>query len=285
MNRVRHDRGVVTPSEPPSPALPGTPPFRAAGPTPDDFAHPAAAAHEPLRTFHPRRSALGAGRRSALARLWPTLGFSVHDPADPPPLTADGALDTGRLFGRDAPLVLEIGSGLGEALTTMAAADPGRDHLAVEAHLPGLAHTLVLVERLGLTNVRLAHGDALDLLRRHVPEGSLDEVRVFFPDPWPKPRHHKRRIVQPEHVALLRSRLAPGGTLHLATDWPEYAEQMLAVVDADPGLVNPHGGPAPRPPHRPVTRFERRGLDLGHPVADVVAVRVAAAGAPDAPGG
>lgn len=240
---------------------------------PTDFRLRAARPHEPVRTFHPRRAPLGPVRQDALDRLWPRWGFSVHDDADPAPLGADGSLDVGALFGRAAPVVVEIGSGMGEAVAAMAAADPERDYLAVEAHLPGLAHTLVLLERGGVTNVRLAHGDALSLLRTRVPADSLDAVHAFFPDPWPKPRHHKRRLVQPEHVALLRSRLRPGGTLHCATDWPPYGEQMLAVVAADPGLVNVHGGPAPRPQHRPLTRFERRGLELGHPVLDVVAVR------------
>ncbi|WP_182112801.1 tRNA (guanosine(46)-N7)-methyltransferase TrmB [Actinotalea sp. JY-7876] len=234
----------------------------------DDFTFGAPEPHGPLRTFHPRRATLGPARREALERLWPTLGFSVHG-------TGDGPLDRRALFGRDAPLVLEIGSGMGEAVAAMAAADPGRDYLAVEAHLPGIANLLLLVEAAGLTNVRVAHGDALELLRHRVPEGSLDAIHVFFPDPWPKKRHHKRRIVQPDHVALMRSRLAVGGVLHVATDWAPYAEVVLEVLAADPGLENPHGGPAPRPAHRPVTSFERRGLDLGHEITDVVVRRVA----------
>ena len=149
-----------------------------------------------------------------MATLWPALGFSVHDDSEgAPPLTATGMLDLPALFGRSAPVVLEIGSGMGEAVAAMAQADPARDYLAVEAHLPGIAHLLGLLDSKGLTNVRVAHGDALDLLRRRVPEGALDAVHIFFPDPWPKAKHHKRRIIQPVHVALLRSRLTPGGTL------------------------------------------------------------------------
>ncbi|MFI2754047.1 tRNA (guanosine(46)-N7)-methyltransferase TrmB [Cellulomonas sp. P22] len=238
------------------------------------FRHTAAVPYEPVRTFHPRRSQLGPGREDALARLWPQLGFSVHDETQGPmPRTPDGMLDVERLFGRRAPVVLEIGSGMGETTAAMAAADPARDYLAVEAHLPGIAHLLGLVETHGLANVRVAHGDALDLVRGHVPEGSLDAVHVFFPDPWPKARHHKRRIIQPAHVALLRSRLVVGGTLHCATDWLEYAESMRDVLDADPGLVNPSGGFAPRPAHRPVTKFEARGLRLGHEVRDLIVRR------------
>ncbi|WP_431974522.1 tRNA (guanosine(46)-N7)-methyltransferase TrmB [Micromonospora haikouensis] len=199
----------------------------------------------------------------ALDRLWSAYGLTVAD--DP----AAAPVDLAALFGRRAPIVLEIGSGMGDATAAMAAADPGRDYLAVEVHTPGIANLLGLVERLGLGNVRLARGDALDLVRA-LPDGSLDAVHVFFPDPWPKSRHHKRRIIQPMHVALLRSRLTPGGTLHCATDWAEYAESMRETLTADPGLVDVHGGYAPRPAHRPVTKFERRALTAGRPVFDLV---------------
>lgn len=242
----------------------------------DAFRHAKKTAGEPVRTYHPRRAGLGERRAEALERLWPRLGFSVHDETlGLAPTLPDGTLDTLRLFGRTAPVVLEIGSGMGEATAAMAEADPARDYLAVEAHLPGIANLLVLLDRRGLTNVRVAHGDALDLVRRVVAPGSLDAVHVFFPDPWPKARHHKRRIIAPEHVALLRSRLVVGGTLHCATDWEPYAEQMLEVVDADPGLTNPYRGFAPRPAHRPETRFERRGLDAGRASRDVLATRTA----------
>ncbi|WP_456787829.1 tRNA (guanosine(46)-N7)-methyltransferase TrmB [Cellulomonas sp. P5_C5] len=254
----------------------------------DAFRHVAARPHEPLRTFHPRRAPLGREREDALRFLWPRLGFSVHDADSPIPLTADGALDTVALFGRSAPVVLEIGSGMGETTAAMAAADPSRDYLAVEAHLPGVANLLGLLDRGGLTNVRVAHGDALDLLRTAIPavppregdavvaasEPGLDAVHVFFPDPWPKARHHKRRLVQPSHVALLRSRLRVGGTLHCATDWVDYADAMLEALTADPFLENTADGFVPRPAHRPVTKFEQRGLDLGHEVRDVIFRRV-----------
>jgi tRNA (guanine-N7-)-methyltransferase len=267
------------PAPPTADGATGTDP--AAHPAPDArpgdaFQHAPNAPGDPTRTFHPRRAALGERRADALERLWPGLGLSVHDPAlGLPPTAPDGTLDAARLFGRSAPLVLEIGSGMGDATAAMAAADPGRDYLAVEAHLPGIANLLVLVEERRLTNVRVAHGDALDLVRQAIAPGSLDAVHVFFPDPWPKAKHHKRRIIAPEHVALLRSRLRVGGTLHCATDWAEYAEQMLEVVDADPGLTNPHGGFAPRPAHRPVTKFERRGAEAGRPSRDVIATRTA----------
>ncbi|QZN85303.1 tRNA (guanosine(46)-N7)-methyltransferase TrmB [Cellulomonas sp. C5510] len=255
----------------PTPSSAGPP---AADRAADAFRQAKKVAGQPVRTFHPRRATLGERRADALERLWPRYGVSVHDPVlGLPPTTAAGALDAPALFGRTAPLVLEIGSGMGDATAAMAAADPDRDYLAVEVHLPGVANLLVLLEEQGLTNVRVAHGDALDLVRRVVAPGSLAAVHVFFPDPWPKARHHKRRIVAPEHVALLRSRLAIGGVLHCATDWEPYAEQMLDVVAADPGLTNELGGYAPRPEHRPVTRFERRALAAGRTPRDVVATR------------
>ena len=141
-------------------------------------------------------------------------------------------------FGRRAPLVLEIGSGTGESTAAQAAAAPEVDHLAVEVFEPGLAQLLMRIDEAGLTNLRLLRGDAVDLLRERVPRGSLAEVRIFFPDPWPKRRHHKRRLVQPDFVALVASRLAPGGVLHLATDWAHYAAQMRAVCSGEPQLEN-----------------------------------------------
>ncbi|MFD0783655.1 tRNA (guanosine(46)-N7)-methyltransferase TrmB [Micromonospora azadirachtae] len=203
------------------------------------------------------------GRQTdALDRLFSTYGLDVPDgPGAPIELTG--------LFGRTAPVVLEIGSGMGDTTAAMAGADPDRNYLAVEVHTPGIANLLDLVERHDLRNVRVAKGDALELVRR-LPEGSLDAVHVYFPDPWPKARHHKRRLIRPAHVAVLRSRLAPGGVLHCATDWAEYAEEMRETLDADPELVNPHGGFAPRPAHRPVTKFERRALLAGRPIADLI---------------
>jgi tRNA (guanine-N7-)-methyltransferase len=173
------------------------------------------------------------------------------------------------LFGRRAPLVLEIGSGMGEGTAEMAAADPARDYLAVEVHVPGIANLLRLVDDRSLTNVRVADVDAVGLVRQ-LSAGSLDAVHVFFPDPWPKTRHHKRRLIQPAHVALLRSRLVPGGILHCATDWAAYAEVMLETLSGDPGLINMFDGYAPRPQHRPRTKFEQRGIDSGREIFDLV---------------
>jgi tRNA (guanine-N7-)-methyltransferase len=213
-----------------------------------------------IRTYHARAGRMGPRHRSALSSLWPSLGVEV-----------DGEpLDPAALFGRVAPLVVEIGSGMGDATVEMAAADPGRDYLAVDVHTPGIANLLAAVDDRGLTNVRVARGDALVLVGRMLREASLSAVHVFFPDPWPKARHHKRRLIQPAHLPVLRSRLAPGGVLHCATDWEPYAASMLATLTGDPGLVNLHDGFAPRPAYRPETRFERRALRAGRPVFDLV---------------
>ena len=214
-----------------------------------------------IRTFAMRRGRLGTASADALTRLWPRLGVDV-----------DGRpLDLPRLFGRTAPVVLEIGFGHGEATAAMAAEDPDRDVLAVEVHPAGLGALLRRIEESGLRNVRVADGDALVVLRDMLPTASLDEVRVLFPDPWPKARHHKRRLVSPAFAGLVADRLRPAGRLHVATDWPHYAEQVLEVVRASPSFA---GSTVPRPAARPVTRFERRALRDGRPVVDVVAVRV-----------
>lgn len=212
----------------------------------------------PIRTFHPRRGRMSARHADALARLWPAYGLTVVDGDRTP-------VDLGVLHGRDAPKVLEIGFGMGDTTAAMAAADPGRDYLAVEVHTPGIGNLLALVRELGLTNVRVAHGDAMELVHRLAPE-SLDAVHAFFPDPWPKARHHKRRLIQPGNVRLLRQRLRPGGVLHCATDWPDYAAAMTATLEADPGLRNLHNGGAPRP----MTKFERQGVQAGRPIVDLV---------------
>jgi tRNA (guanine-N7-)-methyltransferase len=214
-----------------------------------------------ITTFYPRRGRVSGRHEDALTRLWPAFGVDIPGPL----------LDTEELFGRVAPLVLEVGSGMGDAIIEMAAADPERDYLAVEVFPPGLGNTLANVESLGLTNVRVASGDALELLRHMLPPGCLDAVHIFFPDPWPKSRHHKRRLIQPENVALIRSRLRPGGVLHCATDWEHYAEQMIEVLDADPEL---RGGIVPRPERRPLTKFEKRGLGAGRPITDLIYTRL-----------
>jgi tRNA (guanine-N7-)-methyltransferase len=218
-----------------------------------------------IRTFHPRRSRISVTASDALARLWPDRGFDIAPGCRFDPMAA---------FGRIAPMVLEIGSGMGDATIEMARTDPERDYLAVDVHTPGLGSLLARAEADGLTNVHAALGDAMDLLRDGLDPASLDAIHVFFPDPWPKARHHKRRIIQPEPVALMCDRLRPGGTLHAATDWPDYAEQMLEVLSSAPGLVNRHDGFAPRPAARPVTKYERRGVAAGRPIHDLAFTRV-----------
>jgi tRNA (guanine-N7-)-methyltransferase len=226
-------------------------------------AHPAR-----VRTFHPRRGRISGRHADALTRLWPLWGVAI-------PEVPTARLDLATLFGRSAPVVLEIGSGMGEATIEMATADPARDYLAVDVHTPGVANLLAVVEERGLTNVRVGLGDAVMLLRHMLPPESLAAVHAFFPDPWPKARHHKRRLFQPDHVALLRSRLAPGGRLLCATDWAEYAEAMLESLSADPGLGNEHDGFAPRLAARPVTKFEQRGVEAGRQIFDLSFRRVA----------
>lgn len=224
----------------------------------------------PIPTFVHHRSRLTEGQQRAWDRSWARLGRDVRDvvAGDPP-------YDPPAWFGRTAPLVLEIGSGMGESTAALAVAAPDHDHLAVEVFEPGLAQLLMRVEDAGLTNIRLLRGDALALLRECVPPGSLDTVRIFFPDPWPKRRHRKRRLVQPEVMALVAARLAVGGTLHLATDWADYAEQMRSVCDAEPLLENLSAqGFSPRPPWRPVTKFEERARVEGRDVRDLLYRRV-----------
>jgi tRNA (guanine-N7-)-methyltransferase len=226
----------------------------------------------PIPTFVHHRSRLTEGQQRAWDRSWPRFGRDVRD-------VVSGAVpyDPAGWFGRRAPLVLEIGSGMGESTAALAAADPDRDHLAVEVFEPGLAQLLMRIEDAGLANVALLRGDALALLRECVPAASLAAVRIFFPDPWPKRRHRKRRLVQPDVMALVAARLAVGGTVHLATDWEDYAVQMRTVCDAEPLLEScSAGGWLPRPAWRPVTKFEDRAREEGRDVRELLYRRVAA---------
>ncbi|GAA3744322.1 tRNA (guanosine(46)-N7)-methyltransferase TrmB [Streptomyces tremellae] len=218
-----------------------------------------------IRSFQPRRSRVTAGQADAIRRLWPAWGFDV-----------DGrrVLDLDAMFG-GAPVVLEIGFGMGETTARMAEAEPETGLIAVDVHTPGQGNLLALAERAGLTNLRVANGDAVILLREMLPPRSLAGIRVYFPDPWPKKRHHKRRLVQPAFLDLAATRMAPGAVLHCATDWEPYAEQMLDVLTAHPAFENtaPGGGFAERPAFRPLTRFEGQGLDKGHVVRDLLFCR------------
>ena len=179
-------------------------------------------------------------------------------------------LDFTRTFGRQAPVVLEIGFGMGVTTAEIAAAHPDTDYLAVEVHPPGVGNLCNLLDERGIGNVRVIRHDAVEVLTDMIAPAALAGVHIYFPDPWHKKRHHKRRLVQPPLVALLASRLAVGGYLHLATDWVPYAEQMLEVLAQEPSLLNTAEGFAERPPWRPLTKFEARGLRLGHEVRDLV---------------
>ncbi|MGH3309400.1 MAG: tRNA (guanosine(46)-N7)-methyltransferase TrmB [Streptomyces sp.] len=230
-------------------------------------ADPAGAHHERrIRSFQPRRSRVTPGQRAALLRTWPRWGFDI-----------DGLhrLDLDELFeGR--PVVLEVGFGMGEATARMAADDPDTGILAVDVHTPGQGNLLRLAEEHGLSNIRVGNGDAVILISEMLAPASLSGLRVYFPDPWPKTRHHKRRLIQPEFLDLAAVPLRPGALVHCATDWEPYAEQMLEVLSAHPAYENtrPDGGFAPRPDTgpaaRPPTRFEGQGLEKGHKVRDLL---------------
>ncbi|HET9694980.1 MAG TPA: tRNA (guanosine(46)-N7)-methyltransferase TrmB [Steroidobacteraceae bacterium] len=213
-----------------------------------------------MRSFVVRAGRMTNAQERAWRELWPAWGI---EPGDAP-------LDTAAMFGRSAPVTLEIGFGNGESLIALAASHPERDYLGLEVHPPGVGHLLLCCESAQVTNVRVLCQDAVEVLQRRLQDASLDEVLLYFPDPWPKKRHHKRRIVQPEFVELVARRLRPGGVFRMATDWQAYAEHMLATASACAALRNESstGDYVARPASRPVTRFERRGQRLGHGVWD-----------------
>jgi tRNA (guanine-N7-)-methyltransferase len=216
----------------------------------------------PIRSFVMRAGRMTVGQARALDELWPRYGVEFSQQ----PLSLD------ELFGRTAPRTFEIGFGNGEHLAALAAAHPERDYLGIEVHRPGVGHLLMLAEKAGLANLRASSHDAVEVLREQISPGALDEVLVLFPDPWHKKRHHKRRLIQPPFVELIASRLRPGGVLRLATDWEEYALQMLEVLDGASNRfanLSPTGDWMPRPDERAPTRFEKRGARLGHGVWDL----------------
>jgi tRNA (guanine-N7-)-methyltransferase len=236
-----------------------------------DLQQPAAAMtdtsshHRSIRSFVRREGRMTRSQQRALDELLPVYGL--------PP---DRPVDARAVFGRSAPLTLEIGFGNGEALATMAGEDPATDFIGIEVHRPGVGHLLLELERRELDNVRVVCDNAVQFIGRCLPERSLDRVLLFFPDPWHKKRHHKRRIVQPAFVELLATRLKTGGILHMATDWENYAGHMLEVLSASGHFRNRtgNGHDSPRPAYRPETKFERRGLRLGHGVWDLVFERI-----------
>lgn len=214
-----------------------------------------------IRSFVRREGRLTPGQQRALDELWPQFGLSV-----------DRDLDLAAVFGRCAPVILEIGFGNGASLAEMAENEPETDFIGIEVHRPGVGHLLMELERRGLHNVRVFCHDAVEVLQQKIPDHSLDRVLLFFPDPWPKTKHHKRRILQPDFVSLLARKLKHGGRFHMATDWQPYAEHMLEVMEAAANFGNcsRQGQYSDRPAYRPVTKFEQRGQKLGHGVWDLV---------------
>jgi tRNA (guanine-N7-)-methyltransferase len=212
-----------------------------------------------------RQGRFSRGQQRAYAQLLPRFGIAY----------GTGTLDFTRAFGRRAPVIAEIGFGMGETTAAIAAENPHNDYLAIEVHTPGVGSLLKLIEERGLGNIRIVQHDAAEVLRDMVPPRGLAGVHIFFPDPWPKKRHHKRRLLQPAFATLVADRLQPGGYLHFATDWQDYAEQALGVLAAIPALRNTAEDFAPRPASRPETKFERRGRKLGHGVWDLVFTRTA----------
>jgi len=216
--------------------------------------------HRPIRSFVLRQGRVSNAQRRAHESLLPQFGI----PYSPQ------VIDLDHSFGRRAPKALEIGFGMGETTARIAAANPGTDYLAIEVHSPGVGALLKKIGEEAIANIRVVQHDAVEVMRDMVPAGSLAAIHVFFPDPWPKKRHHKRRLLQRDFVELAVTRLAPGGVLHVATDWREYADEVLALLEATPGLANTARGFAPRPASRPETKFEQRGRRLGHGVFDMV---------------
>jgi tRNA (guanine-N7-)-methyltransferase len=214
----------------------------------------------PIRSYVLRQGRFSPAQQNAVASLMPRYGIGY----------VGAPLSFAAAFGREAPVVAEVGFGMGETTATIARENPDTDYLAIEVHGPGVGSLLRRLESDSISNVRVVQHDAVEVLRDMVPERSLAAIHVFFPDPWPKKRHHKRRLLQPAFVALAATRLAPGGLIHVATDWEDYAVQALAVLEATELLENTAKGFAPRPAWRPLTKFERRGTALGHGVWDII---------------
>lgn len=213
-----------------------------------------------IRSFVIRAGRMTDGQRGAFESHWPTYGLSLFN----------ATLVPQAVFGNNNPLVVEVGFGMGDSLLTMAKAEPDLNFVGIEVHPPGVGRLINGAAQNGLTNLKVYMADAKDVLTDCIPDASLARFQLYFPDPWHKKKHHKRRIVQPDFIALITRKLQPGGLLHMATDWQEYAEHMLEVVRAEPHLANTVVDFAPRPEFRPITKFETRGERLGHGVWDLV---------------
>lgn len=221
-----------------------------------------------IRSFVRRRGRMTLAQQQALEKHWPTYGIDYQ---------ADQLIDLEHIFQRSAPVVLEIGFGSGAALLSMAQLQPENNYLGIDVHEPGVGHLLSQLQMCALAHVRVYRHDATEVLRHAIADKALSRVHIFFPDPWPKKKHHKRRLIQGEFVALLRTKLKVHGVLHLATDWQPYAEQMMSVLSASDGFKNVQGPGAyliEKPPYRIRTRFEQRGMNLGHGVWDLMFERV-----------
>jgi len=230
-------------------------------------------ARRPIRSFVLRAGRITPAQERALADLWPTFGLRV----------AGAAIDLDAAFGRSAPRCLEIGFGVGEVIGNLAQIHPHIDYLGIEVHRPGVGRLLLRAAQANARNLRVICHDAVEVCRDKIPDSSFDEILVFFPDPWHKKRHHKRRLIEPAFVESLAAKLRTGGVLRLATDWQAYAEQMLTVCNVSPHLasLSQDGTYVARPDFRPPTRFERRGARLGHGVWDLAYTKLAAPAARD----
>ena len=219
-----------------------------------------------IRSFVKREGRLTTGQQKALDKLWPVFGIEY----------SDQTLDLENLFQRSAPVILEIGFGNGDSLFHMAKENPQNNYLGIEVHRPGVGHLLHLVDEARLTNIRISNHDAVEVIRDQIPDQSIDRFQLFFPDPWHKKKHHKRRIVQDEFVNMLAAKLKTGGTFHLATDWEHYAEHMLEVMSRNKNFSNLSNDNTyiPKPDERPITKFETRGHRLGHGVWDLMFKRI-----------
>ena len=216
-----------------------------------------------IRSFVLRQGRVTAAQQRAVDALLPVYGIPYKTEQ----------LDLAQALGRNAPKILEIGFGMGDSTATIAKAHPENDYLCMEVHTPGVGNLLKIIGEQGLTNIRIIQHDAVEVLRDMIGDAALDGVHIFFPDPWHKARHNKRRLIQQPFISGLMRKLKPNGYIHVATDWQDYAEQVLSVLNAEPLLQNTASGYAPRPGYRPLTKFEKRGINLGHGVWDLVFVR------------
>jgi tRNA (guanine-N7-)-methyltransferase len=216
--------------------------------------------HRHIRSFVLRTGRISTAQQRCLDTLLPKFGIAY----------TPHALDLDAAFGRSAPKIMEIGFGMGEPTAHIAKSHPQNDYFAIEVHTPGVGSLLKQIDEQELSNIRIMQHDAVEIIRDMLPDNALDGVHIFFPDPWHKARHNKRRLIQQPFISQLAKKIKPGGYLHVATDWQDYAEQILAVLSAEPLLENTAEGYAPKPDYRPLTKFENRGIKLGHGVWDIV---------------